>query len=82
MTRCFEVSSKRYILTAVNSRSIYNRETDESFPCRDEELFNSLKIGDYFGVDKHGKVIKRVDKEIYLLSFMKKSFKPAIIVND
>jgi hypothetical protein len=68
MTRCFEVSTKRFIQTARNSRTVYTRNDNEYFPCYDVDLYNSIKIGDYIGVDKNGIVVKRIPKEMYLLS--------------
>ncbi|CAG7580250.1 MAG: hypothetical protein SLAVMIC_00322 [uncultured marine phage] len=68
MTKCYEVSSKRFLLTARESRTVYNREENISIPCRDEELFDSLNVGDFVGVDKRGEVVKRISKERYILS--------------
>ena len=47
MTRCFEVSSKRYIMTNAVSKTVYNRENDKSFDCRDRKIFDEVEIGDF-----------------------------------
>lgn len=68
MTRCFEVTTKRMILTSVNSLSVYNKENDILLTCSDHDLFRTILIGDYVGVDNNGNITKRVSKESYLLT--------------
>jgi len=82
MTKCFEVSTKRSLLTAANSMTIYSREADKSFVCRDEYLFESLRVGDYMGVNDDNEVTYRISKEKYLLGAIKKSGSSASIGNE
>lgn len=71
MTRCFEVSTKRSIITEVDSMSIYSRDPDLTFPCRDEELFESISIGDFVLINDKDVIYGVVTKERYLLGTFK-----------
>lgn len=59
MIKCVEVTNKRKILTAYCSQNIYNRETNKTYECRDEELFDSIIPGDFIGI-RGDQVIKRI----------------------
>ena len=81
MTKCFEVTSKRWLLTSMDGMCVYSKGVNKTFVCKDEKIFESLKIGDFFGIDQNDKIIKRISKNHHLLRELKSdTTKPATIL--
>ena len=69
MKQCFVVTSKICLLNQLspNVNKVCSNEVSKEFECSDNDLYNSIRIGDYIGV-RNNLIVKRISKEDVLIS--------------